>query len=414
MLKKIRVLLLSVLLCALAASACAETMTLSFVGDCTTGDQWSIRGYGSTFTYKVSRWGMDWPFSNVRDMFEADDLTIANCEVVLTDGTPGSYLKYMTLGGATKFGQVFKEGFVDVCNIANNHAKDFGPDGRQSTIDTLTALGIGVFGDNELYETEIKGVKIGIVGYTYPINAAKMERYKESIAKLQDDGCTFIIASAHWGKEEGYKLTQSQRDYGPALIDAGADLVYGHGSHTVEPIQIYNGHVIFYSLSNFTFGANGSPKDPDTVVMQVVFDINEDGTMTAAELYAYPYCMHKQRDYRPWPYTEEKDRLRVLEKLVSTQKGVDSNVPESFLTTGYIDLRAWCGEGVDSNADCSIVATPTITYVAQKERREKAADLLASVSERIGTARGTVTAAHAAARAAEDAAALKNGLVVLK
>lgn len=325
---------------AITGGALAETLTISMVGDCTVGDQYIYRGYQSSFTYKVKQNGMDYPFSLAADLFAADDLTIANCEGVLTDRSPGSNAKFMTLGAGTEFGEVFKLGNVDVCNTANNHAKDFGAKGLADTQATLEALGIGVFGDDVLYETEIKGVKIGFVGYTYPINNSKLKQYEAQIAKLKEDGCTFIIASAHWGKEESYNINLDQRNGAPALIDMGADLVYGHGSHTLQPIQIYNGKLIFYSLANFTFGGNANPKDADTAVIQVTYDINEDGTMTAAELTAIPYKMHKDRDFRPYPIEDEEGKQQVWGKLVFTKASdPDSGLPESFLTTGYADLR---------------------------------------------------------------------------
>ncbi len=316
-------------------SALGETFTFSLVGDCTVGDQWKYHGYGASFTYKITQAGLDYPFSLVADLFATDDLTIANCEGVLTDRRPGSNAKFMTLGAETKFGEVFKLGNVDVCNIANNHARDFGTNGRQDTIDTLTALGIGVFGDDVLYETELKGVKIGIVGYTYPINKSKIERYAASIQQLKDDGCTFIIASAHWGKEESYNINLDQRTYGPQLIDLGADMVYGHGSHTLQPIQIYNGKAIFYSLSNFTFGANAAPKDDDTAVIQVTYNVQDDGTMELQQITALPFKMHNNKDFRPYPIEDEEGKLKVWKKLVfSKAKDPDSGLPESFLTTG--------------------------------------------------------------------------------
>ena len=343
MMTKKRLCILLAMLSALVFSTCAaaEQFTFSLVGDCTVGDQWKYHGYKSSFTYKITQSGLDYPFSLVVDLFAADDLTIANCEGVLTDRRPGSNAKFMTLGAPTSFGEVFKLGNVDVCNIANNHARDFGAKGREDTIATLEGLGIGVFGDEKVYETTLKGVKIGIVGFTYPINAQKIKRYEKAIRQLKDDGCTFIIASAHWGKEESLIINLDQRKYGPMLIDLGADMVYGHGSHTVQPIQIYNGKVIFYSLSNFTFGANAAPKDDDTVVMQVTYNVNGDGTMTLAELTAIPFKMHNQKDFRPYPIEDEAGKQQVWRKLVfSRAKDPDSGLPEDFLTTGYASFAS--------------------------------------------------------------------------
>lgn len=118
----------------------------------------------------------------------------------------------------------------------------------------------------------------------------------------------------------------------------GADLVFGHGSHTLEPVQYYNGKLIFYSTGNFTFGANARPKDMDTAIFQVRLNVNEDGTATTASFRALPYCVCYNKDFRPYPYTLKEDKQRVWKKLVfngSNKKDPDSNLPDSFLLTGY-------------------------------------------------------------------------------
>ena len=120
----------------------------------------------------------------------------------------------------------------------------------------------------------------------------------------------------------------------------GADLVYGHGSHTVQPLQIYNGKLICYSLSNFTFGANAAPEDDDTVVLQVSYDIAADGSCTLGSITALPYKMHKDKDFRPYPIEDAAGKEQVWRKLVfQGEKNPDSGLPESFLTTGYADFR---------------------------------------------------------------------------
>ena len=329
-------LLLALLM--LAGNASAETLTLSLIGDCTLGDQYKYRGYKSSFTYKTTQNGLDYPFSLAADLFAADDLTIANCEGCFT--TRKSTDKFMALGAAPEFAEIFKLGHVDVVNTANNHMFDFGAKGYEDTLDSLAAQGIGSFGDKNTYTVTVKGVKIGFVGYTYPILEPKLELYRQQIETLRADGCTFIIASAHWGKEESLNINQQQRQGAPALIDMGADMVYGHGSHTVQPIQIYKGKVIFYSLSNFVFGANAAPKDDDTLIAQVVYDIAEDGTCALAELVAIPYKMHNSKDFRPYPIEDQSAKEQVWRKLVFYKsKDPSSNLPDSFLTTGYANFR---------------------------------------------------------------------------
>ena len=72
--KKVLSLLLALLLT--YGCAAAETLSLSLIGDCTIGDQYKYRGYKSGFTYKISKAGLDYPFSLAADLFAQDDLTI--------------------------------------------------------------------------------------------------------------------------------------------------------------------------------------------------------------------------------------------------------------------------------------------------------------------------------------------------
>lgn len=328
-----RVAALILVMMMLAGCAGAETLTLSMVGDCTVGDQYVYRGYQSSFTAKITKAGLDYPFSLAADLFAADDLTLANCEGSFTEGPSNG--KFMCLSAPPAFAEVFKLGHVDVVNTANNHMRDFGDRGRKDTLEALAAQGIGTFGDGEVFVTEIKGVKIGMVGYTYPINDGKLKKYRRKIEELRAQGCDLVIASVHWGKETSLNINLEQRKGGPALIDMGADLVFGHGSHTVQPVQIYQGKPIFYSLSNFTFGANAAPKDDDTVVVQVTYEIGEEGECTLSSLKAIPYKMHKDKDFRPYPIEDQAGKEQVWRKMVfQGEKNPDSGLPESFLTTG--------------------------------------------------------------------------------
>lgn len=153
-----------------AAPAFGETINLSFVGDCTVGEQWCYRNYQSGYCYKMSQAGMDYPFSMCAYLFRQDDLTVANCEVNFTNAAPADPKKKMSLSAPQSYAKVFAEGYVDVVNYINNHSDDFGRRGKEDTIAALTENGIGYFGGAWIWEKEIKGVKIGFCGQTFHLS----------------------------------------------------------------------------------------------------------------------------------------------------------------------------------------------------------------------------------------------------
>lgn len=329
-----------------------DILTFSLIGDCCIGDHARSPGTKSGYTAKADENGFDYPFSYVADLFAADDLTVANCECTFTTiRNPRNGIMF-PMAAPPEYAEILKLGNVDVCNLANNHClRDFGKKGGADTAEALTAQGIGWFYDENTYSVTVKGVKIGFVGYTYPMNDQKLKKYVQGMEQLRAEGCTFVVASAHWGTEptrgksngKEYQLDGNQK-YGYKMIDAGFDMVFGHGSHTCQMIRWYKGKVIFYGLSNFTFGADAAPRDDDTAVAQISFDIQKDGTLTPRELAVIPFKMHQNQDYRPYPIQDEEGKMRVWEKMYYNgypkhKASPAPSLPESFLTTGYADLR---------------------------------------------------------------------------
>lgn len=311
-------------------------LILSLVGDCTIGEQEQWRGYDYSFTGRMKDLGMEYPFSGLYSIFSQDDMTLANCENVFTERKKHADKK-TNLRATPEWAQVLALGSVEVVNRANNHMGDYLDIGIEHTKEALDDVGVAHFGQGDLCVYEVKGIKIGMTGYTYP-HREKIDRAERDIATLREMGCDLVIVSMHWGKELSYDINSEQRKLGPALIDAGADVVYGHGPHVLQPIEIYNGKPIFYSLANFVFGADVNPKDADTVAISLEYDLSGD-TPALAKLTAIPCKMHNNRDYRPYILEEAADRARVFKKLVFTKKNTpDSNLPEAFLETGIVDF----------------------------------------------------------------------------
>lgn len=319
-------ILWSLLIC---GQALGETLKISLVGDCTIG--------GPAFSRVAEREGLGYFFSGLVDVFLQDDLTVANCEGSFTNRTKDAGHEF-NLKGPTGYAEAFKLGSVEAVNIANNHTYDYYKAGRSDTIDSLEAQGIGWFGEGDLYITEVKGVKIGMTGYSYP-HRYSLTRQERDIKLLREKGCDLVIVSMHWGKETSLDTNKEQRTLGPQLIDMGADIVFGHGPHVLQAIQMYQGKPIFYSLANFSFGGNISPKDPDTAAICLEYTLGEKG-LTLSKLKAIPCQMHHNKDFRPYEVTDQAERETIFKKLVFNKKSLpDSGLPQSFLTTGVAEFN---------------------------------------------------------------------------
>ncbi|MBR5230729.1 MAG: CapA family protein [Clostridia bacterium] len=342
--KKYLAFLLILLL--LPAFAVGETLTLSFVGDCSLGETIESQGSKEGFSWMVDKNGLDWPFSTVRKYLDADDFTFANLEVVFTTRSKHKD-KRTNLRAKPYYAQVLLHSGVDAVNTVNNHSFDFNYEGYMDTLKALDEIGFKHFGSvyvnskygsDLLLETEVKGIKIGAVGFSYP-QESDLKIVKQRIQKLKDAGCDIIVASMHWGQETKPTQTSEQMKFARELIKAGADIIWGHHPHVLQPVQFYKGGIVMHSTGNLTFGSMSSKVDRDTGIFQVTFDISgKDPVMT--ELKVIPFTTTGRGDYRPKELTEEADRLRVFKKVRYAKKSETmTNLPESFLKTGVVKLK---------------------------------------------------------------------------
>ncbi|MFZ2522702.1 MAG: CapA family protein [Minisyncoccia bacterium] len=145
---------------------------------------------------------------------------------------------------------------INVVNIANNHTYDCFKVGLQNTKENLTKSGVSFMGDREIEKSYVikevdkkKIVFIGIDVTTMPISITKFYSLIKDL-KLKYD---YIVVNIHWGEEYSMSQTDSQTHIAHNLVDSGADVIFGHHPHVVEPMEVYKNSVIFYSLGNFVF-----------------------------------------------------------------------------------------------------------------------------------------------------------------
>ena len=301
-----------------------ERFRLTFVGDCTLGC--SPTNYHAEVGF-VKTVGEDYayPFRNVISWFEGDDATFANLEGPLTD-EGGPAVKKHTFRGPESYVNILTENSVEFVSLANNHTLDYGQTGYDNTLKTLNAAGVPyVERDASCLITLDSGLKVGVYGVVY--YAFDLQDMEQEIHALREQGAEVVIVAAHWGTEGGYKPTSQQQTVGRAAIEAGADIVWGTHPHVLQPIEEYNGGIIYYSLGNFSFGGNTSPRDLDSALVSQEVIRSPEGQIRLGECTVIPVCVSSVEtgnNFQPTPYEEgTRPYERVLEKLSGTYTGPD-------------------------------------------------------------------------------------------
>jgi len=219
--------------------------------------------------------GYEYPFEFVEDLLLAD-LTIGNAEGPITvitepynEGQTWSY--HADPEAASALASV---GF-DALSLANNHLNDRGPDGIVDTLFHLSEVGVASFGGGLdrgealapfLFEAPAGLVAVFGFGknsqWVPPAGTGAGQLLLSSnnitaaIEVADSLEASFRIAFPHWGSNYSV-VSQQQRDQAQLFIDAGFDLVIGHGPHNQQGVEIIDGVPVLWSLGNFAFGTPG-------------------------------------------------------------------------------------------------------------------------------------------------------------
>lgn len=220
---------------------------------------------------------------DVTPILSGADIAFGNMEGPIVDGgisekckepKPGEPVRCFAFRMPTRFAKNLKAAGFDVMSIANNHASDFGEAGRASTRRTLDELGIKHIGsDRAQFSTaylNVNGRTVAFVGFAHNAiqpNVNDLETARRLVQEA-DKKADIVVVSFHGGaegtgaqnvpKETEMFLGEKRGNlplFAHTVIDAGADLVIGHGPHVLRGMEIYKDRLIDYSLGNFaTYG----------------------------------------------------------------------------------------------------------------------------------------------------------------
>ncbi len=318
-------------------------ITITGTGDFTVGGD--SRKSSNIWYTELKKQGGDPNFAmkNIRDILMADDLTIVNFEGTLTNSTyvPSSKRENQFLFSAPpEYVSMLTENGIESVSLENNHVLDHGQEVWDETKQHLSDAGVIWSGDGQLGVIKVKGVEIAMLSYLC------IDRYSQLWDKVPADIAAakaqypIVIVSFHWGNEKEYSPTSNQVKMGRLAVDAGADLVLGHHSHRIQPIEEYKGVYICYSLGNFCFAGHSNPDDKSSMLFQTRFRLREGENgqeITNEGFRIIPIRISsrtERNDFIPTPYTNEASIDSVITTLTEHGKKLDYAVTEYPLEWG--------------------------------------------------------------------------------
>lgn len=233
-------------------------------------------------------YNFDDSFEYIKSYIEDADLALANLETTFGDKP---YKGYPTFSSPDEFATAIKKAGFDVALTSNNHMLDTGTDGLKRTIEVLDDTGLEHTGsvankqDKDYLVTDVKGVKVGIVSYTYEtsysttnrtLNGSRLDDddrqlinsysprnmeediddIKASVDGAKEDGAEVIVMYFHWGDEYDSTSNEREQEMAEAAAEMGADVIFASHPHVLQEfdtIKTDDGKEVpvFYSMGNF-------------------------------------------------------------------------------------------------------------------------------------------------------------------
>lgn len=279
--------------------------------------------------------------ADVAPVLAAADVTFGNLEGVLVDGgTPGKQCSNpracFLFRSPSRYVRHYVDAGFDVLSLANNHARDFGEEGRAATMRTLDEAGIlhsGRAGDFAAFEVE--GLSVALLAFAVTQKSNIMQDYDVAAHTVTEHAAAhdIVIVSFHGGAEgpDKTRIPFAEEEYfgeprgdvvyfARRMVDAGADLVLGHGPHVVRAMERYRDRLIAYSLGNFATYYGISVEGLGGIAPILVATLDRDGRFIDG-------IIHSTVQLRPaGPSFDERRQALALIRELSLQDFVTPGI----------------------------------------------------------------------------------------
>src|SRR5690625_784191 len=334
----------------------SKRYTISFAGDTSLGE-WYIRKPGKEkLIERLENDPLSF-FTGVKPLVEKSDYFILNLETVLED-SPKPVLEgkeYPNYDNPARTLGVLKDLGVSAVSLANNHTMDFGEKVLLKTLKRLKKAKIESFGAGKNIKEASAPLKITLKGkksnkniYIFTgmragkryrdygffadekkpgVNNLPQKKMSKQISDLRkEDPESIIIVCPHWQGRD-YKWASEHpriQKRCRAFIDAGADYIFGHGTHMLNDVEQYNGGTIIYSIGNFIFNSPGRYKKmnatPYSLIINLELEELTDGSWDTKSI-LYPII------------TDNRVTNYNVRPIINDEEIVCFNIPSSDVDT---------------------------------------------------------------------------------
>lgn len=224
----------------------------------------------------------NYPFEKIADILKKADVVFGNLENPIVTDCPysDSGLKFCT---DPKMIQGLNFSGINILNLANNHARNYGEEGFKKTENYLTNSGIGYIGDNNLLVKKINGTNFGFLGFDFVTKGPKDPDYQ--LIRDSKKKVDVLIVMVHWGTEYTPDPTNTQKQIANDLVSSGADVIVGSHPHVIQNIDSINKRPVFYSLGNFVFDQPWSEETKNGLAIRLTYKGSKLSTIEKLPIY---------------------------------------------------------------------------------------------------------------------------------
>ena len=279
---------------ALVASLTSLTSTTSATSIIFTGDILLDRGVRKVIEHHGTSYLFD---KQVDSILHTANVVVGNLECPATS-IKAPMQKRFIFRGEPSWLSVLKQHRFTHLNLANNHSVDQGRNGLMDTRDNIIKAGMMPIGAGKNIAEAAKAVllteqprkvwliaslRMALENYAYLpekpcVNQEAIAAIMKRIRTIkQEDPQAVVLVSLHWGAEHTLQPVPSQRLDAHRLINAGADALICHHTHTLQTIEHYKGRDIYYSIGNFIFDQQ---KPINTKACMVKVEVTKDQIKT--------------------------------------------------------------------------------------------------------------------------------------